>query len=214
MVPAGHEVLGQRRVDRTVVAHAPMQFEVERNDQCAGPGVLWPRTRGYQLAHLTPEPTASGAGERREAKAPTAAGPDAPLRVEPSALDRVLAVMRCPRCGSPVGRVAAARSLLVGPHPPRDAGLPRRDSVVRSPTTGGRQRARTFESFGYEWTTFSEVMDEDEALLRPLPARPGHVPSARDAGSRRRLRPWPLHAVPRAAPRLPWSALDGSDAVQ
>ena len=161
------------------------------------------------MAHLTPEPTASGAGERREAEAPTAAGPDAPLRVEPSALDRVLAVMRCPRCGSPVGRVADALRCSSGHTLPVMRGYidATGDAVADDAT------ARTFESFGYEWTTFSEVMDEDEAYsehyLRDLDTSRLHGKLGLDAGCGRGR--YTRFLAPHLSAMV---GLDGSDAVQ
>ena len=73
--------------------------------------------------------------------------------------------------------------MLVGPHRPGGSGVRRRvgDTVVDDAT------ARTFESFGYEWTTFSEVRDEDEEYaeqhyLRDLDTARLHGMVGLDAG--------------------------------
>ncbi len=162
------------------------------------------------MAQLTPDPTNGGAGRRGEAEAPPAAGPDRALRVEPRCFDRVLAVMRCPRCGAPVGREAEALRCSSGHTVPVVRGYvdASGDTVVDDAT------ARTFESFGYEWTTFSEVRDEDEEYaeqhyLRDLDTARVHGMVGLDAGCGRgrytRFLAPHLDAV---------VALDGSDAVQ
>jgi SAM-dependent methyltransferase len=75
--------------------------------------------------------------------------PPAPL------IDRI----RCPRCAQPVQAVDGAKSILCPDGHRYDASQGYLDvSVEQSTDTTTEQ---TFASFGYEWTTFDEVRDED-----------------------------------------------------
>ena len=72
---------------------------------------------------------------------------------------RMLAALRCPSCGEPLAEVGGSIACQAG-HPVRDGGgwldlgRPGRDAVTD----------RTFESFGYEWTTFADIRPEDEGF--------------------------------------------------
>jgi SAM-dependent methyltransferase len=131
------------------------------------------------------------------------------LRVEPPAFDRLLAVMRCPRCGSSLSRAANALRCSSGHTVPVVRGyLDASGDAVADDDT-----ARTFESFGYEWTTFSEVMDEDEAYsehyLRDLDTSRLHGRLGLDAGCGRGR--YTRFLAPHLSAMV---GLDGSDAVQ
>ena len=80
-----------------------------------------------------------------------------PLGVDPGALETIVAAMRCPICGgtmawdAPVVRCPEGHAVVT-----HDGYLD-----ASSAETPDRATAQTFESFGYEWTTFSQSLDED-----------------------------------------------------
>jgi len=80
------------------------------------------------------------------------------------ARDRMFAALRCPRCGAP---------LVDGPSVTCSAGHAIADGGGWLDLSGGaldEVTDRTFESFGYEWTTFAEVQPEDEGYWREYTA--------------------------------------------
>ncbi len=73
---------------------------------------------------------------------------------------RILEYLRCPRCGKPMVRDRTEASCPSGHgFPERFGYLDFSDATREEGTT-----ARTLSSFGYEWTTFDEVRDEDESF--------------------------------------------------
>jgi SAM-dependent methyltransferase len=187
-----------------------MPSETERFEHRTGPSVRVHNERGEELASLNIHPTDGGDAERGGAHAAAVAGPDQTLRVEPRAFDRVLAVLRCPRCGAPVAREADGLRCSSGHGVPVRRGYidASGDTVVDDAT------ARTFESFGYEWTTFSEVREEDEEYadqhyLRDLDTTQLHGKVGLDAGCGRGR--YTRFLAPHLSAVV---ALDGSDAVQ
>jgi SAM-dependent methyltransferase len=73
---------------------------------------------------------------------------------------RILDYLRCPRCGEHLVRNRAEVSCVRGHRFPERSGyLDFSESTREEGTT-----ARTLSSFGYEWTTFDEVRDEDESF--------------------------------------------------
>jgi SAM-dependent methyltransferase len=132
------------------------------------------------------------------------------LETTPENLDAVLAVMRCPECG---GHMLPERPdvACVNGHV-----LPVVDGYLDA--TGARAvasaaTAKTFESFGYEWTTFSDVLEEDklyaEHYLRDLdlPRLAGRLGLDAGCGRGRYTR----FLAPHLSQLV---ALDGSDAVR
>lgn len=102
--------------------------------------------------------------------------------VEPASVpprDRLLAALRCPRCGAGLvdgdgdGGVRCSTGHVIGGGDGwLDLSVARGD---RSTAGGGdavpdEVTERTFESFGYEWTTFSEIQPEDEGYWREYTA--------------------------------------------
>ena len=87
--------------------------------------------------------------------------------VEPApvaARKRLLASLRCPRCGA---------ELVDGTPPACAAGHPVRDGggwLDLTNSTPDAVTGRTFDSFGYEWTTFAEVQPEDEGYWQEYTA--------------------------------------------
>lgn len=79
--------------------------------------------------------------------------------------DRLLAALRCPRCGAGLTEVEGAVTCSAG-HAidGRDGWIDLSDGL-RDTVTG-----QTFDSFGYEWTTFSEIQPEDEGYWREYTA--------------------------------------------
>jgi len=138
-----------------------------------------------------------------EVRAP-AADPLEPAPV--TARDRLLAALRCPRCDEAL--VDAPTVTCSAGHPIRDGG----GWLDLSRAAPDEVTDRTFESFGYEWTTFADVQPEDEGYWREYTA---DVPwdDLRDAlgvdigcGKGRYSRPTARHVAALVA-------LDGSEAV-
>jgi SAM-dependent methyltransferase len=77
---------------------------------------------------------------------------------------RLLAALRCPRCGSPL--VDGVPVTCAEGHPVRDGG----GWLDLSGAAPDEVTGRTFESFGYEWNAFSEVQPEDEGYWREYTA--------------------------------------------
>jgi SAM-dependent methyltransferase len=90
------------------------------------------------------------------------------LTLAPQHLGTIVGLMRCPECDAPMGDTAAGVGCQNG-HP-----LVVTDGYIDAAGGGaaGGATARTFDSFGYEWTTFSETRAEDadyaEHYLRDL----------------------------------------------
>ena len=94
---------------------------------------------------------------------PVIAGEVEPPAVSPR--DRLLAALRCPRCGAALADRAGAVTCSAG-HPVGggDGWLDLSGGPV------DRVTGQTFESFGYEWTTFSQIQPEDEGYWREYTA--------------------------------------------
>ena len=132
-------------------------------------------------------------------------GPGARLSVPKQLLD----VLACPKCGSELAEVDSAMRCASGhAHPIRDGYLD-----VSSASEPDEVTARTADSFGYEWTTFDDVRDEDtvfaETYFRDLdlPTLRGSVGLDAGCGKGRYTRflaPWLDGLI----------ALDGSAAVE
>ena len=94
---------------------------------------------------------------RRRAKSGRASLADA-LGTNDSTLNALMARLRCPLCGDPMTMGGADLRCSRGhPVPVVEGYLDTSGDLAASDAT-----ARTFASFGYEWTTFSESRDEDE----------------------------------------------------
>jgi hypothetical protein len=122
----------------------------------------------------------------------------------------VLRAMRCPECGGEMLRDQPQVTCVNG------HGVPVVEGYLDA--TGARAvasaaTAKTFESFGYEWTTFSSVMEEDELYAEhylrdlDLPGPVGRL--GLDAGCGRGR--YSRFLAPHLAQLV---ALDGSDAVR
>ncbi|MEO5678486.1 MAG: methyltransferase domain-containing protein, partial [Acidimicrobiales bacterium] len=81
------------------------------------------------------------------------------------ARQRLLAALRCPRCRQALGDTAGVIACRAG-HPVADGG----GWLDLSGDAADAVTGRTFESFGYEWTTFSEIRPEDEGYWREYTA--------------------------------------------
>ena len=120
----------------------------------------------------------------------------------------VLRRFRCPRCRLPVEEHAA------GVVCERDHLTPRRDGFLDAMVGAtDPETARTLDSFGYEWTTFHRVNDEDEAFWKvyfqdvPLEELAGVVGLDAGCGKGRFTRLTAPHVKALVA-------LDGSSAVE
>lgn len=83
--------------------------------------------------------------------------------LEPAAVgprNRLLAALRCPRCGEPLG--GSDQVSCSAGHGVRDGGGWLDLSAAAAGEGTDEVTDRTFESFGYEWTTFSDIQPEDE----------------------------------------------------
>ena len=131
------------------------------------------------------------------------------LDVLPETSERALVAMRCPECG-PGNGGGLPQVTCVNGHviPVREGYLDARAGMWPSAAT-----AKTFESFGYEWTTFSSVMEEDELYAEhylrdlDLPGLAGRL--GLDAGCGRGR--YSRFLAPHLGQLV---ALDGSDAVR
>ncbi|HEU5002979.1 MAG TPA: class I SAM-dependent methyltransferase [Actinomycetota bacterium] len=117
--------------------------------------------------------------------------------------------LRCPTCGSPFPADGTDALVCQQGHP-----LPVRDGYLdASARPADEATARTFASFGYEWTTFDAIQPEDEAYWRnyvadvPLDELAGRVGLDAGCGKGR-------FSVFTARHLEALVALDGSDAVQ
>jgi len=81
-----------------------------------------------------------------------------------TARQRMLAALRCPRCQAPV--VDGTPVTCGGGHPVRDGG----GWLDLALGCGDAVTSRTFDSFGYEWTTFADIQPEDEGYWREYTA--------------------------------------------
>jgi SAM-dependent methyltransferase len=133
---------------------------------------------------MTPEPPAR---DDIAARAGRDRSPDASQRPSPGPLEEALGVdvatletllerMRCPVCGAAVAKDGAALRCTAGHAVPVTDGYldasgvrsgdasgdATRGDVHAGDATAGDATAKTFASFGYEWTTFSETREEDE----------------------------------------------------
>jgi SAM-dependent methyltransferase len=167
---------------------------------------------------MTAEPPTrdtTGAGVRREHRSDMSSASatdrlaDA-LAVDQSTLRALLARLRCPVCGSAVSCQGASVRCDHGHVVPVMNGY--LDASGESRTTPDASTQRTFASFGYEWTTFSESRMEDEHYaehyMRDLDVGRLHGSVGLDAGCGRGRYTRFL------APHLDaMVALDGSEAV-
>lgn len=74
-----------------------------------------------------------------------------------SARHRMLAALRCPGCAEPLVEESGSIACRAG-HPVRDGG----GWLDLGPRAMDAVTDRTFESFGYEWTTFADIRPEDD----------------------------------------------------
>jgi SAM-dependent methyltransferase len=82
------------------------------------------------------------------------------VTLKPSAATaEILSRFRCPTCRSPVTETDGGLRCDAGHVTPVRHGYVDASGEARDETT-----ARTFESFGYEWTAFGDVRDEDQAF--------------------------------------------------
>ena len=97
------------------------------------------------------------AGLRRLAE-PGRASPAEELGVDEATVSALLARLRCPLCGDPVTMSRTDVRCTTG------HSLPVIEGYLHTSAAGATDDAttRTFASFGYEWTTFSESRAEDE----------------------------------------------------
>ena len=132
------------------------------------------------------------------------------LDVSPENLRGVLVAMRCPVCGQNMA-TDLPQVVCVNGHV-----VPAREGYVDATGergVGSAATAKTFECYGYEWTTFSSVMEEDglyaEHYLRDLdlPSLAGRL--GLDAGCGRGR--YSRFLAPHLGQLV---ALDGSDAVR
>jgi SAM-dependent methyltransferase len=98
-----------------------------------------------------------------------------------AALEAVLDRMRCPRCGRAMSGAGDALCCATGHR------YPWRDGYLDFGTEPNDEvTARTYESFGYEWTTFDRLNPEDEDFwrwyFRDVPLDELHDAVALDAG--------------------------------
>lgn len=133
---------------------------------------------------------------------PAAAGP------RPEAPAAVAEALRCPRCHAPVAPTQAGYRCPAG-HEMRWEGGVLDATGNLSPDD---ESARTFASFGYEWTTFDQAMPEDEQYadhyLQDLDLGSLHGRLGLDAGCGRGR--YARFLAPHLGALV---ALDGSDAV-
>lgn len=143
--------------------------------------------------------------------APPADRPDADaasLHTTAEILDRVVEAMRCPTCQGTMHRSASALQCAQG------HGLPLIGGYVDASggATPDLATKQTFESFGYEWTTFSSIREEDakyaEHYLRDLDLESLEGRLGLDAGCGRAR--YSRFLAPHLGALV---ALDGSDAV-
>ena len=79
-------------------------------------------------------------------------------RLEPPPVrDRVLATLRCPRCGGPLGDGDGGVRCATGHGVPDGGGW-----LDLTGTDADELTERTFQSFGYEWTAFADIQPEDQ----------------------------------------------------
>ncbi len=120
---------------------------------------------------MTPEPpTRDQTGARMQRDRPPAEGlGDLPVQLEEAlaadgtTLGVLLERLRCPRCGARVARDGAGMRCASGHTVPVvDGYLDATGGPPQTPATASDATAKTFASFGYEWTEFSESREEDE----------------------------------------------------
>ncbi len=123
---------------------------------------------------MTPEPpTRHTTGARQRRDPPRDTGPtllplEDALKADESTVGALLTRLRCPVCAAGVVkegagvRCAGGHAVLVVDGYLDALGGPAKDGATAGASTTSEATARTFASFGYEWTTFSESREEDE----------------------------------------------------
>jgi SAM-dependent methyltransferase len=169
---------------------------------------------------MTSEPPARGTGEARQRRdrspglspAPTTPSLEDALGADEPTVDALLARLRCPVCGAAVVRDGSGVRCTGGHAIVALDGYLDASGDTAGQSSASDATARTFASFGYEWTTFSESRDEDEHYadhyLRDLDIGRLNGSIGLDAGCGR------ARYTRFLAPHLDAVvALDGSDAV-
>jgi SAM-dependent methyltransferase len=156
---------------------------------------------------MTSEPTARDDADGRRADPLGEA-----LHADAATLDLLVVRLRCPICGAAVVREGAGLRCSSGHLVPVTKGFLDASGASASEATASEATEKTFASFGYEWTTFSETREEDEDYaehyLRDLDVGRLAGSIGLDAGCGR------ARYARFLAPHLKaMVALDGSDAV-